>query len=56
MDERPLFIFEKNSDKTNNIYYPVIEKNETNITINNLYMKYKLVPDNIKLLISLHMK
>lgn len=56
MDERPLFIFEKNNDKTSNIYYPVIEKNETNITINNLYMKYKLVPDNIKLLISLHMK
>ena len=56
IDEKPLFIFEKNSDKINNMYYPIIEKTSDNVDINNIYMKYKLVPDNIKLLISLHKK
>jgi hypothetical protein len=62
MNNRPLLIFNKLLDKTKSIYNIVLEKNENtngldikNKYINSIYMQYKDIPDNIKILIEAHM-
>jgi hypothetical protein len=57
MEDRPLFIFNKILKDNYIIYNPIIEKkNDINIDINSLYIKYTYVPDNIKILINYHLK
>lgn len=62
MSNRPLLIFNKLLDKTKSIYNIVLEKNENtngldikNKYTNSIYMQYKDIPDNIKILIEAHM-
>ena len=56
INDRPLFIFNKVEEKMKNIvYYPIVENNN-DIDIKSLYMKFENIPENIKILIDLHLK
>jgi len=39
----------------NIVYYPIVENNN-DIDIKSLYMKFENIPENIKILIDLHLK
>lgn len=56
ISDRPLLIFNKIEEKGKKIiYYPIVENNKE-IDIKSLYMKLGNIPDNIKILIDLHLK
>lgn len=56
INDRPLFIFNKVEEKMKNIvYYPIVENNN-DIDIKSIYMKFENIPENIKILIDLHLK
>ena len=56
INDRPLLIFNKIEEKGKKIiYYPIVENNKE-MDIKSLYMKLGNIPDNIKVLIDLHLK
>ena len=56
INDRPLFIFNKVEEKGEKIvYYPIVENNK-DIDIKSLYIKFENIPENIKVLIDLHLK
>ena len=56
INDRPLLIFNKIQEKGEKIiYYPIIENNKE-IDIKSLYTKFSNIPDNVKVLIDLHLK
>lgn len=56
INDRPLLIFNKVEEKgKKNIYYPIIENNKE-IDIKSLYTKFGNIPENVKVLIDLHLK
>ena len=55
MENRPIIILNKSIDKFKSIYYSIIQKTD-NITYNSIYLQYKDIPNNVKILIDAHMK
>ena len=55
MLNRPIIILNKSYDKFKAVYYSIIEKTDK-ITYNSIYLQYKDIPNNVKLLIDAHMK
>lgn len=56
INDRPLLIFNKVEEKGKRIvYYPIIENNKE-IDIKSLYTKFSNIPENVKVLIDLHLK
>ena len=52
----PLLIFNKVEEKGKRIvYYPIIENNKE-VDIKSLYTKFSNIPENVKVLIDLHLK
>ena len=55
MQNRPIIILNKSIDKLKSIYSSIIEKTD-NVTYNSIYLQYKDIPNNVKILIDAHMK
>jgi hypothetical protein len=55
MLNRPILILNKTYDKYKSVYYSIIEKTDS-ITYNSIYLQYKDIPNNVKVLIHAHMK
>lgn len=56
INDRPLLIFNKVEEKGKRlVYYPIIENNK-DIDIKSIYTKFENIPENIKVLIDLHLK
>ena len=57
MEQRPLFIFYVDTDKEKTLFYLVVDNNKKDLQfVDQIYMTYKEVPDNIKVLIEEHMR
>lgn len=55
MLNRPIIILNKSNDKYKSIYSAIIEKTDK-ISYNSIYLQYKDIPNNVKMLIDAHMK
>ena len=56
MNSRPLIILSKENNTNYTNYYTIINKSSKIPTINDIYLVYNEVPENIKNLITYHMK